>query len=50
MSFRNYLILKGGEDAAAVGREHSVVDRAGVAREGCERLAIVAPQPRRAVI
>jgi hypothetical protein len=43
------LVSGGGQDAAAVGRKHRAVDRAGVALEGGERLAVAVPHPRRLV-
>jgi hypothetical protein len=36
------IIIGRGQDAVAVGREHRVVDRIGVALEDGERLAVVA--------
>jgi hypothetical protein len=43
-------VIGGGQDAAAVGREHRAGDPEGVALEDGERLAVGVPQPRRPVI
>ena len=44
------IVRGGGQDAAAVGREHRAHDPVGVALESGERLAVAVPQPRRVVI
>ena len=52
LSFRKRLpqprgvVVGGGQDAAAIGREHRAKNPIGVALEGGERLAVAVPQPR----
>src|SRR5262245_61776550 len=43
------VVRRGGQNAAAVGCERRAQERAGVALEDSERLAVSVPQPRRAV-
>jgi hypothetical protein len=46
----SHAVSGGGQNAAAVGREHRAFDRAGVALEGGEWLTVEVPQPSRPVI